>query len=218
MGEPLLEVTLLTLRVSLSATLIATLIGLPAGAFLAAASKRVRAFATPILSALMGLPPVVVGLGVYLLLSRSGPLGGLGVLYTPTAMVIAQSLLVIPIVTVLTKEHVEEFLLANAEQLRSMGARNLGIIFTALFQVRFTLTTVVLAGAGRAFAEVGAVLMVGGNIEGETRVLTTTIATETGKGELTLALWFGGLLMVIVLAANLAATMLRRRASRRYGL
>lgn len=216
--DPLLQVTLLTLEVSGSATIAAALIGLPTGAAIAAAPVRVRSMLSPVLSAMMGLPPVVVGLAVYLLLSRQGPLGSLGLLYTPRGMIIAQSLLVLPVVAALTREHVEGFLSSNGEQLRSMGATGWRLVASALFQVRFALSTAVLAGAGRAFAEVGAVFMVGGNIDGETRVLTTTIATQTGTGQLDLALWFGALLLCVVLGINVIAFAVRRYASSRFGV
>lgn len=216
--EPLLQVSLLTLKVSGSASALAAAFGLPMGAAFAIAPTRVRNLLSPVLTAFMGLPPVVVGLAVYVLLSREGPFGSLGLLYTPSAMIIAQSLLVLPIVAALTKEHVEGFLLTNGEQLRSMGASGLRLVITALFQVRFALTTVVLAGAGRAFAEVGAVFMVGGNIDGDTRVLTTMIATLTGTGQLSLALSFGTFLLCIVLGINIVAFAVRRYASARFGV
>jgi tungstate transport system permease protein len=170
-----------------------------------------------VLNALMGLPPVVVGLFIYLLLSRAGPLGELGLLFTPQAMVIAQTVLVLPIIAALARQSVEDAWREYEEQLRSLGADGWGGALTVLWDIRFSLLTAVLAGLGRASAEVGAVMIVGGNIDGVTRVMTTTIALETSKGDLPLALGLGIVLIAIVLALNAAAHMVKEAAQRRYG-
>jgi len=170
-----------------------------------------------LLNALMGLPPVVVGLVVYLLLSRAGPLGELGLLFTPGAMVIAQTILILPIIAALCRQSVEDAWREYEEQLRSLGAEGVGAALTVLWDIRFSLLTAVLAGLGRAAAEVGAVMIVGGNIDGVTRVMTTTIALETSKGDLPLALGLGIVLIAIVLALNAAAYLVKEAAQRRYG-
>ncbi|HEV2042724.1 MAG TPA: ABC transporter permease, partial [Casimicrobiaceae bacterium] len=165
----------------------------------------------------MGLPPVVVGLVVYLLLSRAGPLGSAGLLFTPTAMVIAQAILIVPIVAALSRQVVEDAWHEYREQLRSLGESRLGAAGTLLWDLRFSLVTIVLAGFGRAAAEVGAVMIVGGNIDGVTRVMTTAIALETSKGDLPLALGLGVILLTIVLALNAAAYIVKETAQQRYG-
>ena len=170
-----------------------------------------------VLNALMGLPPVVVGLLVYLLLSRAGPLGSLGLLFTPTAMVIAQTILILPIIAALCRQAVEDAWNEYEEQLRSLGVEGLPAALTVLWDIRFSLLTAVLAGLGRASAEVGAVMIVGGNIDGVTRVMTTAIALETSKGDLPLALGLGIVLMSVVLALNAAAHLVKEAAQRRYG-
>ena len=182
-------IVLLSLQVSLSAALIATLIGLPLGAAIAVERFPGRQLLIVLLNALMGLPPVVVGLLIYLLLSRAGPLGSLGILFTPQAMVIAQTVLIVPIIAAMT----------------------------LIWDTRFSLLTIVLAGFGRAAAEVGAVMIVGGNIDGVTRVMTTTIALETSKGDLPLALGLGIVLITLVIALNALAAVIREVAQRRYG-
>ena len=208
-GDPdLWEIVLLSLRVSLSAVLIAALIGLPLGALLAVARFPGRRAAIVLADALMGLPPVVVGLTVYLLLSNSGPLGVLQLLYTPAAMILAQVMLVTPIVAALTRQVVAELGREYAEQLASLGLTPLGSIPTLLWDARHSLATVLLAGFGRAIAEVGAVLIVGGNINHVTRVMTTTIALETSKGNLALALALGTILIVLALAVTAATSAL----------
>jgi tungstate transport system permease protein len=159
----------------------------------------------------------VVGLVVYLLLSRAGPLGELGLLFTPSAMVIAQTILVLPIIAALCRQSVEDAWREYEEQLRSLGAHGVGAALTVLWDIRFSLVTAVLAGLGRASAEVGAVMIVGGNIDGVTRVMTTTIALETSKGDLPLALGLGIVLIAIVLALNAAAYLVKEAAQRRYG-
>jgi tungstate transport system permease protein len=207
----------LSLAVSLSAVAIATVLGLPLGAALAVARFPGRKAIIVLLNAFMGLPPVVVGLAVYLLLSRAGPLGSLGLLFTPMAMVIAQTLLILPIIAALCRQAVEDAWREYEEQLRSLGAEGLGAALTVLWDIRFSLFTAVLAGLGRASAEVGAVMIVGGNIDGVTRVMTTAIALETSKGDLPLALGLGIVLMAIVLALNAAAYLVKEAAQRRYG-
>jgi len=207
----------LSLKVSLSAVLLASAIGLPLGAALAVARFPGRQALIVALNALMGLPPVVVGLVVYLLLSRAGPLGEFGLLFTPRAMVIAQTLLVLPIIAALARQAVEDAWREYEEQLRSLGVAEFDAALTLLWDIRFSLLTAVLAGLGRASAEVGAVMIVGGNIDGVTRVMTTAIALETSKGDLPLALALGMVLIAIVLALNAAATLLKEAAERRYG-
>jgi tungstate transport system permease protein len=211
----LARIVALSLRVSLTATAIAALIGLPLGALLAVTRFPGRRAVIVALNALMGLPPVVAGLLIYLLLSRSGPLGSLGLLFTPTAMVIAQAVLITPILAALTRQALEALWEEYAEQLQSFGAGPARAVPTLLWDGRFVLLTVLLAGFGRASAEVGAVMVVGGNIEGFTRVMTTAIALETSKGDLPLALALGMVLMTVVLAVNALAQLLRDAAARR---
>ena len=211
------EIVLLSLSVSLSAVALATLFGLPLGAAIAVGRFPGRRAIIVLLNALMGLPPVVVGLVVYLLLSRAGPLGELGLLFTPGAMVIAQTILILPITAALCRQSVEDAWREYEEQLRSLGAEGVGAALTVLWDIRFSLLTAVLAGLGRAAAEVGAVMIVGGNIDGVTRVMTTTIALETSKGDLPLALGLGIVLIAIVLALNAAAYLVKEAAQRRYG-
>lgn len=207
----------LSLEVSLSAVLLATLVGLPLGALVAVKRFPGRQAVIVVLNSLMGLPPVVVGLLVYLLLSRAGPLGELGLLFTPTAMVIAQTLLILPIIAALARQALEDAWREYQEQLRSLGAEGLRAAMTLIWDIRFSLLTAVLAGLGRASAEVGAVMIVGGNIDGVTRVMTTAIALETSKGDLPLALGLGFVLIAIVLALNAAAQLVKDAASRRFG-
>jgi tungstate transport system permease protein len=207
----------LSLAVSLSAVALATLMGLPLGAAIAVGRFPGRQAVIVLLNALMGLPPVVVGLALYLLLSRAGPLGELGLLFTPQAMVIAQTVLVLPIIAALARQAVEDAWREYEEQLRSLGVQGLRGALTVLWDIRFSLLTAVLAGLGRASAEVGAVMIVGGNIDGVTRVMTTTIALETSKGDLPLALGLGVVLIAIVLAVNAAAHLVKEAAQRRYG-
>ncbi len=210
-------IVLLSLQVSLSAALIATLIGLPLGAAIAVERFPGRQLLIVLLNALMGLPPVVVGLLIYLLLSRAGPLGSLGILFTPQAMVIAQTVLIVPIIAALSRQTIEDAWREYSEQLRSLGARRLSAAMTLIWDTRFSLLTIVLAGFGRAAAEVGAVMIVGGNIDGVTRVMTTTIALETSKGDLPLALGLGIVLITLVIALNALAAVIREVAQRRYG-
>src|SRR6185436_3748999 len=211
------EIVLLSLGVSLSAVALATLLGLPLGAAIAVGRFPGRRAIIVLLNALMGLPPVVVGLVVYLLLSRAGPLGDLGLLFTPGAMVIAQTILILPIIAALCRQSVEDAWREYEEQLRSLGATPRRSIPTLLWDTRFSLATAVLAGLGRASAEVGAVMIVGGNIDGLTRVMTTSIALETSKGDLPLALALGMILILLVVALNAAAAYIKDAAQRRYG-
>ncbi|MCM2310846.1 MAG: ABC transporter permease [Steroidobacteraceae bacterium] len=213
----LVEIVTLSLQVSLTAVLIASIVGLPLGAALAVTRFRGRRALIVVTNALMGLPPVVVGLLVYLLLSRAGPLGEHGLLFTPQAMVIAQSLLVLPIIVALTRQAAEDAWADYHDLLRSLGAGPARSAATLLWDIRFSLVTTVLAGFGRAAAEVGAVMIVGGNIDGVTRVMTTAIALETSKGDLPLALGLGAILIGIVVAVNAVAVLFKDAAARRYG-
>ena len=210
----LTEIVWLSLRVSLTAVLISAALGLPLGAALAVFRFPGRAPLIVVLGALMGLPPVVVGLLVYLMLSNAGPLGVLQLLYTPTAMIIAQTILVTPIVAALTRQLLEELHAEYDEQLRSLAVGRLGTLATLLWDGRYGLLTVALAGFGRAIAEVGAVIIVGGNINHVTRVMTTAIALETSKGDLALALALGLVLILLALAVNAAVLSLRGTAAR----
>ena len=210
-------IVLLSLQVSFTAVAIATVLGLPLGAVLAIRRFPGRQVLLVSLNALMGLPPVVVGLVVYLLLSRAGPLGELGLLFTPTAMVIAQAILVTPIIAGLSRQVLEDAWHEYEEQLRSLGATPTAAAATLLWDTRYSLVTVVLAGFGRAAAEVGAVIIVGGNIDGVTRVMTTAISLETSRGDLPLALGLGLILVAVVFLINAAAQVIKSAAVRRYG-
>jgi tungstate transport system permease protein len=213
----LVEIVVLSLEVSLSAVFFATLLALPLGAAVAVSRFPGRHAVIVLLNALMGLPPVVVGLVVYLLLSRAGPLGQLGLLFTPGAMVIAQTLLILPIIAALCRQAVEDAWREYEEQLRSLGVEGMAAALTLVWDIRFSLLTAILAGLGRASAEVGAVMIVGGNIDGVTRVMTTSIALETSKGDLPLALGLGIVLIALVLALNAAADLVKQAAQRRWG-
>lgn len=213
----LAAIVALSLRVSLTATLVSCLLGLPFGALLAVGRFPGRRGLIVISNGFMGLPPVVVGLVVYLLLSRAGPLGAFGLMFTPTAMIVAQTVLIVPIVTALTRQVISDEWQQYREQLRSLGASRLRAARTLLWNARFVLVTVALAGFGRAIAEVGAVMIVGGNIDGVTRVMTTTIALETSKGDLPLALALGTILIAIVLALNAGTLTVKQWAERRWG-
>ncbi len=210
----LTEIVMLSLQVSILAVILAGVIGFPLGGALAVYRFPGRGAVTAVLNALMGLPPVVAGLAIYLLLSNSGPLGVLQLLYTPTAMVVAQMLLVIPIIGALTRQHCEDLLEEYDEQLRSLGASSREITATLLWDGRYRLLTAVLAGFGRAIAEVGAVMIVGGNIDHVTRTMTTAIALETSKGNIALALALGMVLLIISFAVNAALMGVRRFAMR----
>src|SRR5919197_6319417 len=213
-GDPaLLAIVQLSLVVSLSAVLFAGLIGVPFGAALALTRFAGREVIVVVLNALMGLPPVVVGLAVYLLLSRSGPLGAWGLLFTPQAMIIAQTILVAPIVAALTRQTIEDLASEYRDELAAMDVGPLGRIATLIWDGRFSLVTALLAGFGRAAAEVGAVMIVGGNIEGFTRGMTTAIALETSKGDLPLALSLGVVLLGVVGCVNLLISWMQRRTA-----
>jgi tungstate transport system permease protein len=215
-GDPvLLAIVLLSLEVSLSAVLLSTLFGVPAGALIALTRFPGREATIVILNALMGLPPVVVGLAVYLALSRSGPLGSWGILFTPQAMVIAQTVLVAPIIAALSRQTIEDLWVEYHDELAAMNVGPLRRIATLIWDARFSLVTALLAGFGRAAAEVGAILIVGGNIDGFTRTMTTAIALETSKGDLPLAIGLGMVLISIVILIN-ALAWGARRAGERY--
>lgn len=217
-GDPALTgIITLSLQVTLTAIAIGCAIGLPIGAGLALARFPGRSIVIVAFNALMGLPPVVAGLLVYLMLSRSGPLGHMSLLFTPTAMVIAQTILILPIVISLTRSVVEDLWSEYAEQLRSLGSGRLRAVPTLLWDGRVSLLTGILAGFGRASAEVGAVLIVGGNIAGHTRTMTTAITLETSRGSLGLAVALGIILLTITLSLNAAAWMLAQSAKRRLG-
>jgi tungstate transport system permease protein len=209
----LIEIIGLSLKVTMTAVSIATIIGFAVGGVLAVYRFPGRGALAALLNALMGLPPVVAGLFVYLLLSNAGPLGVLQLLYTPQAMIIAQVILVFPIVAALTRQTCEDLLEEYREQLRSLGASSSSIVTTLLWDGRYRLVTVVLAGFGRAIAEVGAVMIVGGNIDHVTRTMTTAIALETSKGNIDLALALGMVLLAVALAINMVLMGIRRLAS-----
>src|SRR5882757_6836486 len=217
-GDPaLLAIVRLSLLVSLSAVTLAALIGLPFGALVALTRFPGREAVIVTLNALMGLPPVVVGLAVYLLLSRSGPLGSSGLLFTPQAMVIAQTILIAPIIAALARQTIEDLWVEYRDELAAMDIGLAGRIATLLWDARFSLVTALLAGFGRAAAEVGAVIIVGGNIDGFTRTMTTAIALETSKGDLPLAIGLGMVLIAIVVVVNAGAWGLRRAGERLAG-
>ena len=215
-GDPeLFAIVVLSLEVSLSAVLLSAAIGVPLGAFIALTRFPGRETVIVVLNALMGLPPVVVGLAVYLLLSRSGPLGVFGLLFTPQAMVVAQTILVSPIIAALSRQTIEDLWFEYHDELAAMNVGPLGRITTLIWDARFSLVTALLAGFGRAAAEVGAILIVGGNIKDFTRTMTTAIALETSKGDLPLAIGLGMVLIIIVIMIN-ALAWGARRAGERY--
>jgi tungstate transport system permease protein len=213
----LYEIIALSLFVSGVATLLAALIGMPLGAWAALTHSRLRALLVVFLNACMGLPPVVVGLLIYLALSRSGPLGSLGWLFTPKAMIVAQTVLITPIIAALTRQVVEDAHAEYRDWFASLQLSTLATVKTLIVDCRFSLLTALLAGFGRAIAEVGAVMIVGGNINGFTRVMTTSIALETSKGDLALALALGFMLITIVFALNAAAHATKLYAGRAHG-
>ena len=210
------EIVVLSLQVSGGAVVLGTLIGLPLGACIAVGRFPGKSTLSVLINGMMGLPSVV-GVVVYLLLSRSGPFGGFGLLYTPLAMVIAQTLLVVPLMAAITRQVVEDVWQRYAEELQLMRFSWWDSVTTLLYDCRHSLLVAVLAGLGRAMSEVGAVMIVGGNIDGATRVMTTAIALETSKGDLALAIALGMVLIVIILALNALAFGLRHWAMRRYG-
>jgi tungstate transport system permease protein len=217
-GDPaLLAIVRLSLIVSLSAVVLAALIGIPFGAALALIQFPGRQAVIVVLNALMGLPPVVVGLAVFLALSRAGPLGSWGLLFTPKAMVIAQTVLVAPIIAALTRQTIEDLWIEYQDELTAMNIGPVGRVATLIWDARFSLVTALLAGFGRAAAEVGAIIIVGGNIEGFTRTMTTAIALETSKGDLPLAVGLGVVLIAIVIAVNALAWTARRAGERMAG-
>lgn len=209
--DDLVEVVALSLQVSLSAVGFAALIGIPLGAVLAVLRFPGRGALIVLVNALMGLPPVVAGLFVYLMLSASGPFGVFQLLYTPAAMIIAQTILVTPIIAALTRTTLKDMLAEYDETLRALGAGRRETILTLLWDARFALVTALLAGLGRAIGEVGAVMLVGGNIDHLTRVMTTAIALETSRGALPLALGLGFVLLMITLVLNAVVLGLRAR-------
>ncbi len=213
----LVRIVLLSLEISVASVTMACVLGLPLGAAIAVNEFPGKRLVVIILNGLMGLPPVVVGLFVYLMLSRAGPLGTFGILFTPTAMVVAQTILIAPLMAALSQQVVADAWLEYREQLRSLGETKFGAAATLLWDLRFTLVTIVMAGFGRASSEVGAVIIVGGNIDGVTRVMTTTIALETSKGDLPMALGLGFILLIIVLIINAGAQIVKEMAQRRYG-
>ncbi|QWG24468.1 ABC transporter permease [Bradyrhizobium sediminis] len=213
----LFAIVRLSLAVSLSAVALAALVGMPLGALLALSRFPGRSVLVVLLNALMGLPPVVVGLAVYLLLSRSGPLGAMGILFTPTAMIIAQTILIVPIIAALARQTIEDLWAEYRDELTAMDVSPVGRMMTLLWDARFSLLTALLAGFGRAAAEVGAVMIVGGNIDGFTRTMTTAVALETSKGNLPLAMGLGLVLVAIVLAINAAAWGTRVWSERQVG-
>jgi tungstate transport system permease protein len=215
-GDPaLLAIVRLSLLVSLSAAACAAVIGIPLGAVLALTRFPGRQASIVVINALMGLPPVVVGLAIFLLLSRSGPLGAWGLLFTPQAMIVAQTILVTPIIAALARQTIEDLWIEYRDELAAMNVGPLGRIATLIRDARFSLVTALLAGFGRAAAEVGAVMIVGGNIDGFTRTMTTAIALETSKGDLPLAMGLGLVLITIVIVVNALAWTLKR-ADERY--
>ncbi len=213
----LLEIVGLSLRVSLTALAIGALLGLPLGAWLAVVNFRGRGALIVTLNALMGLPSVVVGVMVYLALSRSGPLGSYGLLFSPAAMVVAQSVLVVPLVAAVTRQIIEDAWRDYAPELSLIGIGRRQAVALLLADCRFSVSVALLAGLGRAMSEVGAVMIVGGNIDGYTRVMTTAIALETSKGDLALSIALGIVLMALILGLNVAAHFVRGWAQRRYG-
>jgi len=207
----------LSFKVGVATVTLATLIGLPLGALIAVASFPGRGAATVFLNGMMGLPSVVVGVVVYLFLSRSGPFGDLGLLYSPPAMILAQTVLVVPLMAALTRQIVEDAWREYATEFRSMRFSLRDSVAALLYDCRYSLVVAVLAGMGRSLSEVGAVMIVGGNVEGYTRVMTTAIALETAKGDLPLSLALGMVLLTVVLLLNTAAYRLRQWAMQKYG-
>ncbi|MBL8514367.1 MAG: ABC transporter permease [Betaproteobacteria bacterium] len=213
----LLAIAALSIKVSGVAVLAASLLALPFGAWLALTRFPGRGAVVAAINGLMGLPPVVVGLLVYLLLSRAGPLGHLGILFTPAAMMVAQAVLIFPIIAALVRQVIEDAWAEHHELFTSLNASRSQSVAAMLHEARFSLVTAVLAGFGRAIAEVGAVMIAGGNIDGVTRVMTTAIALETSKGDLPLALALGVVLIGMVFAINAAAQSIKSAAMRRHG-
>ena len=217
-GDPaLFAIVRLSLVVSLSAVAISAVIGIPFGALVALTRFRGREGVIVLLNTLMGLPPVVVGLAVYLALSRSGPLGSLRLLFTPSAMVVAQTILVTPIIAALARQTIEDLWAEYRDELTAMNVGAFVRVLTLIWEGRFSLVVALLAGFGRAAAEVGAIIIVGGNIDGFTRTMTTAIALETSKGDLPLAMGLGLVLITLILAVNALAWGARRVGEIRAG-
>jgi tungstate transport system permease protein len=217
-ADPALRrIVILSLEVSLASAALACAMGLPLGTWIAVRRFRGRRAVVVSLNALLGLPSVVVGLVVYLMLSRAGPLGSLGILFTPPAIVVAQTVLVLPMVAAMSRQIVEDGWFEYREQLTSLGVSPARAVPTMLVDLRYSLLIVVLLALGRASSEVGAVMIVGGNVDGVTRVMTTAIALETSKGDLPLALALGVILMLLVLGLNAVAFVLREWSLRRHG-
>jgi tungstate transport system permease protein len=217
-GDPaLFAIVWLSLFVSLSAVFMAALIGIPVGALLALTRFNGREGVIVLVNALMGLPPVVAGLSVYLLLSRSGPLGSLGLLFTPSAMIMAQTILVTPIIAALARQIIEDLWAEYQDELAAMNVRPMARLATLIWEARFGLVVALLAGFGRAAGEVGAIIIVGGNIDGYTRTMTTAIALETSKGDLNLAMGLGAVLIAIVMTVNALAWLARRAGEKLAG-
>jgi len=217
LDSQVIAIVWLSFKVGLSTVTLATLIGLPLGALVAVASFPGRAATTVFLNGMMGLPSVVVGVIVYLFLSRSGPFGSLGLLYSPPAMIMAQTVLVVPLMAALTRQIIEDAWREYGTEFRSMRFSLRHSVAALLYDCRYSLVVTVLAGMGRSLSEVGAVMIVGGNIEGFTRVMTTAIALETAKGDLALSLALGLVLLTVVLLLNTGAYHLRQWAMRKYG-
>jgi len=213
----LLDIAGLSLKVSGVAVLAASLLALPLGAWLALARFPGRQLVIAVLNGMMGLPPVVVGLLIYLLLSRAGPLGALGILFTPAAMMVAQAVLILPIIAALSRQVIDDAWSEYREQLLSLNATRWQCMQALVWDMRFTLLTAVLAGFGRAIAEVGAVMIVGGNIDHATRVMTTAIALETSKGDLALALALGLILIALSMTISVTITAVNAVTRRAYG-
>ncbi|KQO90215.1 MAG: ABC transporter permease [Methylobacteriaceae bacterium] len=217
LDQDVLAIAWLSLRVSVTAVGIGLVLGIPLGALIAVARFPGRGAVVGLLNTFMGLPPVIVGLILYLALSRSGPFGAFGLLFTPAAMVAAQAMLATPLVAALTRQVIADAEAHLGEQLRSLhlsAPQRAGVL---IYDARFSLVTAALAAFGRAISEIGAVLVVGGNIDGHTRTMTTAISLETQKGDLSLALALGLVLMSLVLAVNAAAALLRSHVARAYG-
>jgi tungstate transport system permease protein len=217
-GDPaLFAIVALSLAVSLSAVFVGTIIGIPLGALIALTRFPGREAVIVVLNAMMGLPPVLVGLAIFLALSHSGPLGFLGLLFTPQAMVVAQGVLVLPIIAAIARQTIEDLWGEYRDELTAMRVGALGCVWTLIWDARFSLVTAVLAGFGRAAAEVGAIIIVGGNIQGFTRTMTTSIALETSKGDLSLAIGLGIVLVAIIVSINALAWLARRAGERLAG-
>jgi len=217
-GDPtLFAIVRLSLLVSLTATFLAALLGAPLGALIAISRFRGREAVIVSLNSMMGLPPVLVGLMVYLALSRSGPLGAWGWLFSPKAMVVAQTILVVPIIAALTRQIVADLWMEYRDELAGMNVGPTRRMVTTLWDARFSLITALLAGYGRAAAEVGSIIIVGGNIEGYTRTITTAMALETSKGNLSLAVGLGVILLLIVVSVSALGWSVRRAGERLAG-